>query len=167
MADPAEDFLAALNNALPPGVRLEFADGDLWVSARDEKDLHAFLAAHGDTLDGLRALLKGAPPPAQPPALDAGGNGDALKQWRRMGDGAGELMEKLAGGPPPAVPVAQVTAATVQPPPEQRHLPDPPRTDSGYPYIDGEGFAWKARRDLARSRGEVFNELPPYNWSFG
>jgi hypothetical protein len=172
MADQAPDFLSALNEKLRPlGVRLEFDGDELWLSARDEAALHAFNAAHGAVMRGLRGLLKGEPVsakkdhPAQP-VPDS--SNEPLERWRCAGGGIDALAERLAGGAPPQVLVQQVTTAAVEPPSEQQHhLPEPPRTESGLPYIDADGFRWRARRDAARARGERFTEMPPYRWVFG
>jgi hypothetical protein len=153
------------------GLRLALnADGDLDITGppkalRVWEAMSVAVADLGDVV--IAALTRAAAPVSDTngtaPVTDHD-TPDPLASWRRMGDGAGTMVERLTGGSPRPAPAPASEA--VPTPPKHGPLPEPPRTDSGYPYIDGAGHAWRARRNAARARGQEFTEPPPYKWPF-
>jgi hypothetical protein len=142
------------------GVSLRMDDGDLLIGGTTKAmQVWTSMSAAIPNLDALviTALTE---------TLDRDSAADTLEQHRRAGEGAGALMETLSGGLPPAVPVSGVGVKLEPAAPSLPTLPPPPHYN-GVPVIDAEGFRWKARRDLARARGERFHEPPPYRWPFG
>jgi hypothetical protein len=91
-------------------------------------------------------------------ALAVQESNENLERWRRAGDGAEALAQRMSGGASPSPPS----------PPASPHpgLPEPPFVPGGGYFIDAEGFAWRARRDRARAEGRPFTEAPPYRWIF-
>jgi hypothetical protein len=161
MDTPQGDLIAALNAKLiTRGIKLEYRDGDLWISARSAEDDQAFELDYGAMVRQLRAILRGEllqPVITQAAPQSDGVTADPLARWESIVLG---LKEMMGGDPPAAVPVAQV--AIPQPTPGRVKLPPCPRWE-GIPVIDARGLSWRARRDVARNKGEQFTELPPYD----
>jgi hypothetical protein len=150
MADDHHQATSLIDALRSAGLKLAVnTDGDLDISGTPKALAvwHAMAAAI-ENLDQIVIAALAVPKDSS----------EALERWRRVGDGAEAFAERMSGGPPPSVTV---------PPPEQQHprLPDPPFVPGGGYFIDSQGFAWRARRDLARAEGRPFTEPPPYRCS--